>query len=115
MLKDVYNLFIDMYISAQKVLQNNSNTDETLHIILNSQMHLIMKTDADQCRENLPTSNEVNLIIQDDEYSSSKHQDIVVTECCSDSIGSKFHCISYNNAEYMLLHYILLFSTRQCS
>lgn len=47
MLKDVHNSFINMYISAQKVLQNNDNIDETLHIILNLQMCLIMKTDAD--------------------------------------------------------------------
>ena len=47
MLRDVHNLFIDMYISAQEVLQNNDNTDETLHIILNLQMRLIMKTGAD--------------------------------------------------------------------
>ena len=73
MLRDVHNLFIDMYISVQEVLQNNDNTDETLCIILNLQMHLIMETDADQCRENLPTSNEVSLIIQDDEYSGSEH------------------------------------------
>ena len=73
MLRDVYNLFIDMHISAQKVLQNNDNTDKTLHIILNLQMCLIMKTSADQHRENLPISNEVSLIIQNDEYSSSEH------------------------------------------
>ena len=47
MLRDVHNSFIDMYISAQEVLQNNDNTDKTLHIILNLQMCLIMKTDAD--------------------------------------------------------------------
>ena len=47
MLRDVYNSFIDMYISAQEALQNNDNTDETLCIILNLQMHLIMETDAD--------------------------------------------------------------------
>ena len=47
MLRDVHNPFIDMYISVREVLQNNGNTDETLCIILNLQMHLIMKTDAD--------------------------------------------------------------------
>ena len=73
MLRDVYNSFINMYISAQKALQNNSNTDETLCIILNLQMCLIIETDADQCRENLLISNKVSLIIQNDEYSSPRH------------------------------------------
>ena len=47
MLRDVHNPFIDMYISAQEVLQNNGNTDKTLWIILNPQMCLIMETGAD--------------------------------------------------------------------
>ena len=37
----------------------------------------------------------------------------MITEHCLNSIGSKFHYISYNNAAYMLLHYILLFPTEQ--
>ena len=113
MLRDVHNPFIDMYISAREALQNNGNTDKTLWIILNPQMRLIMETGADRRRENLPTSNEVGLIIQDDEYSGPGHQDIVVTERCPDSRGPKFQCISHNNAAYMPLHYVLLFHTGQ--
>ncbi|SLM34691.1 hypothetical protein LPUS_03610 [Lasallia pustulata] len=111
MFRDVHNPFIDMYISAWEALQNNGNTNETLQIILNPQMRLIMETGADRRRENLPTSKEVGLIIQDDEYSGPGHRDIVVTECHPDGRGPKFHRISHNNAAYIPLHYVLLFPT----
>ena len=113
MLRDVHNPFIDMYISAREALQNNGNTVETLRIILNPQICLIMETGADRRKENLPTSNEVSLIIQDDEYSGLGHRDIVVTEHYPDGTGPKFHRISHNNAVYIPLHYVLLFPTGQ--
>lgn len=48
-----------------------------MQIVLNPQVRLIMKTVADQCRENLPTANKIAILILD-KYNEPGHRDIVL-------------------------------------
>jgi hypothetical protein len=76
-------------------------------ILLSPQLQLIMESGADKRRHNLPTSNEIAVIIPD-EYGQAGFRDIVLANRDMDGDES-FNIINPNNAAYMPLHYVLLF------
>ena len=68
-----------------------------------------METGADMRRENLPTADEVSMILPD-EYGREGFRDIVLAERLNSEIPSNgFSIISPNHASYLPLHYVLLF------
>lgn len=71
-------------------------------------MRLLLKIGVDKQRSNLPTADEVAIIILD-KYSQKRFCDIVLA--CQNLENNKnlYHIISSNSAAYMLLHYIFLF------
>ena len=80
MLFDVQNPFITLYQTARERLQAQPGTAPS-RIVLNPQLRLILEAGADRRRENLPTSDEVAVIIPD-EYSDASFRDIVLAERC---------------------------------
>ena len=66
-----------------------------------------METGADRRRENLPTSNEIAVIIPD-EYGEAGFCDIVLAKRTGNQ-NDNFSIINPNHASYMPLHYVLLF------
>ena len=104
----VINPFIAIYKTAKERLDAESDTDQALPVLLNLQLRLIIEQGADKRRENLPTSNEIAIIIPD-EYPVAGYRDIVL----ADRNGNNFSVINPINAAYMPLHYVLLFPRGQ--
>ena len=77
-------------------------------IILNLQMRLILEVGADRRRKNLPTSDEVAVIIPD-EYNDAGFCDIVLAECAMPNEPLRYCRISSAHAAYIPLYYVLLF------
>ena len=98
------NPFITIYKTAKERWDSVEDQDAELRIILNLQLKLIIETGADKRRENLPTSNEVAIIIPD-EYDVAGSRDNIL----ADHNGNGFSTINPNHAAYMALHYVLLF------
>ena len=98
------NPFITIYKTAKEWLDSVEDQQAELRIILNPQLKLIIETGADKRQENLPTSNEVAIIIPD-EYDVAGSRDIIFT----DNYRHGFSTINPNHAAYMALHYVLLF------
>ena len=72
-------------------------------------MCLIMKAESDECCINLPTANEIVIILLD-EYNQSCFCDIVVFFCHIKGAQYDFSCVYSSHAVYMPLQYSLLFS-----
>jgi hypothetical protein len=79
-----------------------------MHVILNSQLKLIVECDSDQRCITLLMISEVAVFISD-EYNKIEYQDIVVAKHTVIDEESRFHCISHDNAAYFSLHYMLFF------
>ena len=107
MLSEVRNPFIALYQTARERLQVQPTTTPS-RIILNPQMRLILEAGADRRRENLPTSNEVAVIIPD-EYGDASFRDIVLADRCAPNEQPRYSRINSTHAAYMPLHYVLLF------
>ncbi|RMZ76301.1 hypothetical protein DV736_g6706, partial [Chaetothyriales sp. CBS 134916] len=108
MLHEVANPFIQLYLTARERLQTNQHANGPSRIILNPQMRLVLEEGADRRRENLPTSDEVAVIIPD-EYGNPSRRDIVLAERGGSTDQQRCHCIDVTHAVYMPLHYVLLF------
>ena len=100
----ICNPFIGIYKSAKERLDITTPNEQMLRIILNPQLKLIVEYGADKRQANLPTSQEIAIIIPD-EYTDAGCRDIVLAERNSNA----FTTINPNNAAYMPLHYVLLF------
>ena len=101
------NPYIQIYKTARERLEEVAPSENDFRIILNPQLKLIMETGADRRRENLPTSNEIALIIAN-EYGEAGFRDIVLARRTG-NIDNNFSIINPNHASYMALHYVLLF------
>jgi len=86
----------------------------SMHVILNSQLKLIVERDSDQRRTTLLTISKVAVFISD-EYNKIEHQDIVVAKRTAVDEESRFHYINHDNVAYFSLHYILFFSEGKLS
>lgn len=76
--------------------------------MLNPQMKLLLELGADWCRSNLPTTDEVAIIIPN-EYKQGGFRDIVLAYQSPEENNNQYHTISSNSAAYMPLHYMLFF------
>jgi len=103
------NSFIDMYKSAREQLETAQQSTNSMHVILNSQLKLIVERDFDQQCTTLLMISEVAVFISD-EYNEIKYRDIVLAECTAVDEESRFHCINHDNITYFSLHYVLFFS-----
>lgn len=73
------------------------------------QIQLVMEAGADRIRENLPTNNEVAVIIAE-EYDKSYFRDIVLAYRGQNGGSThQFSHIDPHHTAYMPLHYVLLF------
>ena len=73
------NPFITIFKTAKERLESADNQGIPLRIILNPQLRLIVETGADKRQENLPTSNEVAIIIPN-EYDVAGNRDIILAD-----------------------------------
>jgi hypothetical protein len=62
LLYEVRNPFIRLYLTARERLQQQHAAGPS-RVILNPQMRLVLEARTDRRRENLPTSDEVTVII----------------------------------------------------
>jgi len=85
-----------------------------MHVILNSQLKLIVECNFDQRCTTLLMISEVAVFISD-EYNEIKYQDIVLAECTAVDEESRFHRINHDNVTYFSLHYVLFFSEDKSS
>ena len=108
------NSFINMYKSAWELLETAQQSMNSMRVILNSQLKLIVERDSDQRCTTLFMINEVAVFISD-EYNEIKHQDIVVAKCTAVDEKSRFHRINHDNVAYFSLHYVLFFSEDKSS
>lgn len=71
-------------------------------------MRLLLEEGNDHRRHNLPTGNEIAMIISD-EYDRAGYRDIILGCQRPKNNALIFQNISSNTAAYMLLHYVLFF------
>ncbi len=103
MIQACENSFIDMYKSAREQLETARQSTNSMCVILNSQLKLIIECDFDQRCTTLLMINEVAMFISD-EYNEIKHQDIVVAKRTAVDEESRFHRINHDNVTYFSLH-----------
>ncbi len=72
MIQACENSFIDMYKFAQKLLKTAQQNMNSMHVILNLQLKLIVERDFDQRCMTLLMINEVAVFISD-EYNEIEH------------------------------------------
>jgi len=101
------NPFITLYKTARERLAEQENQGQDMRILLNPQLQLVLEVGADARRHNLPTGDEVAMIIPT-EYGDSSFRDIVLATRTHNG-GTGFTIINENHAGYMPLHYVLLF------
>ena len=103
------NPFINIYKTAAKCVQSSiTDTTEEVRVILNPQMKLLLELGADWRRSNLPTIEEVAIIILD-EYDQGGFCDIILAYRHPENNNNQYHTVSSNSAAYMPLHYFLFF------
>ena len=99
------NPFITVYKTARKCLASQQ-TD--FRVLLNPQMRLILESGTDRRRENLPTSNEVTVLIPD-EYTDTSYCNLVLTVCKAGYKYLQIYMVNIIYIVYIPLYYILLF------
>ncbi len=108
------NSFIDMYKSAWEQLKTAQQSTNFMHVILNSQLKLIVECNFDQRCTTLLMISKVAVFISD-EYNEIKYWDIVLAKCTAVNEESRFHRINHDNITYFSLHYVLFFSEDKSS
>ena len=108
MLEECRNPFIDVYKTAKECI--DSAPDDTRDIILNPQLKLFLQDGFNKSRTNVPTSNEVAMIIPD-EIDRPCCRDIVLAKRSPGYNGNPFFRIDKTHPAYMPLHYVLFFPT----
>ncbi len=100
-----YNPFYIQYLTTRKQLKVNPSQ---LQIVLNLQMHLMIKIRVDRYRENLFIINKIAAIIL---YKAEVvlHRDIIFIEQTKDNILQTFFNIHIYHAVYILFIYPLIF------
>ena len=108
MLQEVSPL-IQLYLTAREWFAQLSEQEPNLRIILDPRLSLIVEFGADRRRENLPTANEVAMILPE-EYGRRGFRDIVLAERVNGELpDNRLTIINSNHASYLPLHYVLLF------
>ncbi|RPA89292.1 hypothetical protein L873DRAFT_1892119 [Choiromyces venosus 120613-1] len=100
---------IQMYKTAKERMEEAEERSGQFRIILNPQMQLVVESGADRRRENLPTSDEVALILPE-EYGEAGCRDLVLAKRDnSGPVSETLTIINQNHASYLPMHYVLLF------
>ena len=100
---------IQVYLTARERFEKVVAEGDNCRIILNSQLRLVVERGADMCRENLPTADEVSMILPE-EYGSKGFRDIVLARRSNGADDSNlFTLINPSHAAYLPLQYVLLF------
>ena len=99
------NPFIALYRTAHERFADYAGQSR---LLLNPQMRLVVEQGADRRRENLPTSDEVAVIIPD-EFAGGSRRDIVLAVRDPARNGPHLTRVHVTHAAYMPLHYVLLF------
>jgi len=101
--------FIRLYLLAKELFAQISEQGQDYRIILNPQLSLIVESCADMRRENLPTADEVSMILPE-EYGTAGFRDIVLAQRLNGVVPHRgFSIINPNHASYLPLHYVLFF------
>ena len=79
-----------------------------LRIILNPQIRLIIEKGADRRRENLPTANEVAVLIPN-EIETTGPRDLVLAVRQPGNNNQMLSTVHVSHAAYALLYYVLFF------
>jgi len=78
-------------------------------MILNPQLRMVVERGADLRGENLPTADEVSMILPE-EYGTGGFRDIVLARRVNGAdLGRDLTLINPNHALYLPLYYVLLF------
>ena len=104
------NPMIQIYLTAKERLAQLAQAEDNFRLILNPRLQLVVERGADLRRENLPTMDEVSMILPE-EYGSAGFRDIVLARRIrgENDDGNPFTLINSNHASYLPLHYVLLF------
>jgi len=103
------NPLIQLYLTAQERFAEIRAVEDNCRMILNPQLRLVVERGADLRRENLPTADEVSMILPE-EYGSGGFRDIVLARRVNgEDLGRDLTLINPNHALYLPLHYVLLF------
>ena len=98
------NPYISIYRTARERLRlARAEQDENVRILLNPQMRLIVESGADLRREDLPTADEVAVLISYED-AASKGREIVLA-----TVSGGLQFVNCENAAYMPLAYPLMF------
>jgi len=106
--------WISIYRTATERLriEEQAESQRLYSIILNPRMELIVNGDADPRRANLPTVDEVAIIVPE-EYGEKGFRDIVLAKRSINNEGvivdQRFSRINQNHAAYLPLHYVIMF------
>ena len=104
-----HNPLIQLYLTARERFAEISEAEDNCRLILNPQLRLVVERGADLRRENLPTADEVSMILPE-EYGSEGFRDIVLARRVNgQDVSNSFTRINPNHALYLPLHYVLLF------
>ena len=103
------NPLIQIYLTARERFAAISQAEDNCRLILNPQLRLIVERGADRGQENLPTADEVSMILPE-EYGSEGFRDIVLARRVNgEEMENAFTLINPNHALNLPLHYVLLF------
>ena len=103
------NPLIQLYLTARERFAEISRAEDNCRIIINPQLRLVVEQGADRRRENLPTADEVSMILPE-EYGSEGFRDIILARRVNgQDVENSFTLINPNHPLYLPLHYVLLF------
>lgn len=102
MLYEISNPYISIYRTARERLRQAS-TDDSM-VVLTDRITLAMETGPDRRRENIPTSDEIGLVIPDAQATDTVRPIVLAARN-----ASSFYRISAAHPSYMPLHYVLMF------
>ena len=104
------NPLIQLYLTARERFAEIGAAEDNCRFILNPQLRLVVERGADLRRENLPTADEVSMILPE-KYGSEGFRDIVLARRVNgQDVANSFTRINPNHALYLPLHYVLLFA-----
>jgi len=103
------NPLIQLDLTARERFAEIRAVEGNCRLILNTQLRLVVERGADLRRENLPTADEVSMILPE-EYGSGGFRDIVLARRVNgEDLGRDLTLNNPNHALYLPLHYVLLF------
>ena len=112
LIRDSNNPFIAIYMTAREQFETQSRHAGAFRVLLNPRLELIMEQGSDQRRTNLPTSDEIGLIVPD-EYEGRSFRDIVLAQRREDGSIPYLQSVHHANPAYLPLHYVLFYPSGQ--